>query len=86
MTEHKMTYQERVYNYTTALFDSYSGNALVYRREFEESAISAIAAQAEAIREAICYFIPDDQPHIEADRYLLEHGYIEPKIEDDGVR
>lgn len=40
-------------------------------------AAESLRMQSDEIREAICYFIPDDQPHLEADIYLLEHGYIE---------
>lgn len=76
MPEHKMTYQERVYNYTTALFESYNGSALVYRRDFEDSAISAVAAQAEAIRE---YRLGWSDSGEKLEKWLLEHGYIEPK-------
>lgn len=64
----------------------------------EKEAVISVASQAEAIREALTEMYdpfachpaqPDPDQCFESqqrdiDRYLLEHGYIEPKNEEDG--
>lgn len=69
-----MTYQERLVKekYEVINYTSTDDNA-------EDLAKYNIAAQAEAIREVLKLF----RAPVWTEQYLLEHGYIESKIEED---
>ncbi len=95
MSEQKMSYEERRQKAAQLHVDKWNqrgyldanGEAYLMAtlNEMLEEAETTIAAQAEAIREALWEYLPEDAiPSIEIDRYLLEHGYIEPKTEGDG--
>lgn len=82
MANQKMTYQTRLYNATAALFDAYNGTQLVYRREFEDAAKGVIESQAEAVRAFVAQHDPYTDTYF-CEKFLLEHGYIDPKTRDD---
>lgn len=73
MPEQKMTYQERVKEMTEFMrLESHRGRL-------------GVAMQAKAIREIFREWIPNDWlSDEEFENELLEHGYIEPKTEEDG--
>jgi hypothetical protein len=87
----KMTYQERVQKAAQMHADKWNSK-ISYEEEYEASFTDAdciedgkvtVAAQAQAIRDAcsdptICH--TNGTP---MERYLLEHGYVEPKAEED---
>lgn len=75
MPEQKMTYQERVQKEIDDVVNHKGFPSL------DEQASISIGKQAEAIREILNIFF--DPAIIDFDRVLLEHGYIEPKNNQD---
>lgn len=71
MSEQKMSYVQRVAELRDRMRKK---NSL---RIYDAAAKEAVAAQAEAIREALKLF----RAPVWTEQYLLEHGYIEPKTE-----
>lgn len=89
MAEQKMTYQEKLDKMADQIAigegvkkERYlEGQWNAIHERFKGYARTAVAAQAEAIREALRRWgVREEDIHNE----LLEHGYIEPKTEDDG--
>lgn len=101
MPEQKMTYQERFKAAAKKHADRFNQGG---RREFAggpilkndpehmmDEAEVTVAAQAEAIRQALMWAYEGDgtcqslESHSnDIDNYLQEHGYVEPKTEEDG--
>jgi aromatic ring-opening dioxygenase catalytic subunit (LigB family) len=88
MPEQKMTYEERV----NAAAETYANSHNSYidfpteykdKSDFQYEGKKQVAAQAEAIREALrAWGVREEDIH----NHILEHGYIEPKNQEDGLR
>lgn len=78
MPEQKMKYIQRVAEMRDRM--AAKNSFRIANIVFDPAAKEAVAAQAEAIRNALQPLVSDRY----IDNYLTDHGYIEPKTEDDG--